>query len=123
LISADTSSIVAFQNGETGRDVSAIEHALRNGMLILAPIVVTELLSFPQGGSELDYIPTLPRLELQSGYWERAGANRRLILAQGFKARTADALVAQACIDADIALIAHDTDFRHFAHYCGLKLA
>ena len=32
-------------------------------------------------------------------------------------------LIAQFCIDADAALIARDEDYRHFARWCGLKLA
>jgi len=32
-------------------------------------------------------------------------------------------LIAQACIDNDVALITRDADFRHFAKHCGLKLA
>lgn len=35
----------------------------------------------------------------------------------------ADALIAQACIDADTPLLARDKDFRIFAEVGGLKLA
>jgi predicted nucleic acid-binding protein len=45
------------------------------------------------------------------------------LITKGFKARLADALIAQACIDSDVALITRDRDFRHFAKHCGLKLA
>ena len=62
-------------------------------------------------------------LPLQPGFWERAGLTRRRIRREGGKAKLADALIAQCCIDADVALIAHDPDFRHFATYGGLKLA
>jgi predicted nucleic acid-binding protein len=58
-----------------------------------------------------------------AGYWERAGHNLRLILSKGSRARLADALIAQCCIDADTPLITSDTDFRHFERWCGLKLA
>jgi predicted nucleic acid-binding protein len=34
-----------------------------------------------------------------------------------------DTLIAQSCIDHDVALIARDEDFRHFAEHCGLRLA
>jgi predicted nucleic acid-binding protein len=47
---------------------------------------------------------------------------RRAVRRRGLKANLADALVAQCCIDADVPLIAHDPDFRHFAAHCGLKL-
>jgi predicted nucleic acid-binding protein len=45
------------------------------------------------------------------------------LLGKGLKARLGDALVAQACIDHNIPLIARDGDFRHFVKHCGLKLA
>jgi hypothetical protein len=46
-----------------------------------------------------------------------------MLLLKGLKARLADALIAQCCIDADVPLIARDSDFRHFKRWCGLKLA
>jgi predicted nucleic acid-binding protein len=65
----------------------------------------------------------LPLLEIVDGYWARAGQARRLLIRKGLKAKTADALIAQSCIDHDVALITRDKDFRHFAKHCGLKLA
>jgi aspartate aminotransferase len=62
-------------------------------------------------------------LELKDGFWVRAGHARRLLRTRNLKAKIADALIAQACIDNDVALITRDSDFRHFAKYCGLKLA
>jgi predicted nucleic acid-binding protein len=41
---------------------------------------------------------------------------------KGIRAKTADALIAQSCIDHDVALITRDRDFRHFVRHCGLKL-
>jgi len=34
----------------------------------------------------------------------------------------ADTLIAQSCIDYRVPLITRDSDFRHFAKYCGLIL-
>jgi predicted nucleic acid-binding protein len=48
---------------------------------------------------------------------------RTLILSKGLKARLADALIAQCCIDAGATLVCRDRDFRHFARWGGLKLA
>jgi hypothetical protein len=39
------------------------------------------------------------------------------------KARLPDALIAQSCIDHDVALITRDVDFQKYADHCGLKLA
>ena len=124
MISADTSSVINFLKGETTPDAEKVAKALANDSLTLAPIVVTELLSFPQGASQARPILTkLQILDLRPGYWNRAGDNRRLILQKGFRARTADALIAQCCIDADVPLIFGDTDFRHYVNLCGLKRA
>ena len=65
----------------------------------------------------------LPLLELLSDYWLRAAATRAAVLKRGLRARLADTLIAQSCIDYDVALITRDRDFRHFARHCGLKLA
>jgi hypothetical protein len=62
-------------------------------------------------------------LDLAEGYWIRAAATRANLLSRKLRARLPDALIAQACIDNDVALITRDADFRHFAKHCGLKLA
>jgi predicted nucleic acid-binding protein len=46
-----------------------------------------------------------------------------MLHAKRLKAKVADTLIAQSCIDHDVALITRDGDFRHFAKHCGLKLA
>lgn len=40
----------------------------------------------------------------------------------GRRARLGDALIAQACIDADVPLLTRDADFQVFAEVGGLKL-
>lgn len=63
----------------------------------------------------------LPRLEILDGYWERVGNLRASILRQGKRARLADSLIAQSCMDHDVPLITRDRDFRHFVE-SGLKI-
>lgn len=53
-------------------------------------------------------------LPIIDGYWQRAGDLRAQLLRGGFKAKLADCLIAQACIDSDATLITYDRDFRHF---------
>jgi predicted nucleic acid-binding protein len=122
MIACDTSSLSAFLLGEQGADVDELARAANAGQLTLCPVVVTEILSataMPLG----TMLNTIALLELTNGYWERAGLTRRLLRQKGLKAKVADALIAQSCIDHDVALITRDTDFRHFAEHCGLKLA
>ena len=122
MIAADTSSLSAFLRGEIGDDVDRLAAAAAGGQLTLPPVVVTEILSSanPVPPSLLTSIATMEPID---GYWERAGEARRLLKSQGFKAKVADALIAQSCIDHDVLLITRDADFRHFAAHCGLKLA
>jgi predicted nucleic acid-binding protein len=124
MIAADTSSMIAYFAGERGRDVELVVLAMRAGELALPPVVVTEILSDPGAISALDSeIPLLETLEVHEGYWIRAGNLRRLLHQRRLKAKIADALIAQSCIDHDVALITRDRDFRHFAEHCGLQLA
>ncbi len=124
MIAADTSSLVAFFKGQSGPDVERVAEALASDGLVLPPVVLTEILTDPDSAALLQAdLLDLTLLEITPGYWERAGLSRRRLRAIGLKAKVADALIAQACIDSDVALITRDTDFRHFAKHCGLKLA
>ena len=124
MIAADSSSLIAYLSGDGGFDIDLIEQAMGAGSLRLPPPVITELLSRPKATDAIDYLLTsTPALEIDPGLWQRAGEARRTVLTNGNKAALADALVAQCCIDADVALITRDSDFRHFARLCGLKLA
>ncbi len=90
---------------------------------MLPPIVLSEALSSPAVEQEfVQFVLTLPLLDLEEGYWKRAGDLRRNVLSDGNKAKLADALIAQVCIDNNAPLITHDADFRHFTP-AGLKLA
>jgi predicted nucleic acid-binding protein len=124
MIAVDTSSLVAYLEGELADDTVAIDAAIKAGSLRIPGPVLTELLSYPKVGAQVGkFIEDIPLLEMAPGFWERAGETRRKILSKGFKARVADALIAQLCLDHNIPLIARDTDFRHFVNLCGLRLA
>jgi predicted nucleic acid-binding protein len=124
VIAADTSSLVLYFAGDKGSDVTLIEDALSRGALCLPPVVLTELLSDPSSRGRLAPIVTGWRLlAVTEDYWLRASETRSRLIAKGLRARIPDALIAQSCIDHDVALIARDNDFRHFAKHCGLKLA
>jgi predicted nucleic acid-binding protein len=123
LIAIDTSSLRRWSRRELGEDVQRVREAILSGEAGLPPIVLTEALSSPAVEQEfVEFVLALPLVNLKEGYWKRAGELRRDVLSDGHKAKLADALIAQACIDKDIALITHDADFRHFLR-AGLKLA
>ena len=91
--------------------------------LVLPPPVVSELWSKPDRTLLEPWLADTPVMEMTDGFWRRVGDSRRALLAKGFRAAMADALIAQCCIDADVPLIARDRDYRHFERLCGLKLA
>jgi predicted nucleic acid-binding protein len=64
----------------------------------------------------------LPILDLEPGFWERAGLLRASVLKRKKKARVADALIAQSCLDQSAPLVTRDRDVRHFAQAAGLPL-
>jgi predicted nucleic acid-binding protein len=124
MIATDTGSLVAYFTGERGADADHVAAALKSGELVLPGVVVSEMLADPVGGLLIeDQLLDVVILEITEGYWVRAGRTRRVLLKRGLKAKVADALIAQSCIDHDVALITRDGDFRHFAKHCGLKLA
>jgi predicted nucleic acid-binding protein len=123
MIAADTSTWIAFLQGETADDTELLDQALQDRQLLMVPVVLTELLSDPK--LSVDVARTLcdlPAIEIGSDYWQRAGALRAKVLAKRRRARLGDALIAQSCIDGGISLLTRDRDFRAFAEAAGLKL-
>ena len=124
MIAVDTSSLSAYLAGGRGTDVDLVEESLAQHHAVLPPVVLCELLSTPRLDPALAALfRALPVLTVVDGYWERAGSLRAKLLARRFKARLADALIAQSCIDHGVALISADADFRHFETLGGLKRA
>lgn len=124
MIAVDTSSLIAFLVGSEGNDVEAVDSALEQQQVVLPPVVLTEILSDPKLDPAVErLILELPILETRPGFWERAGRTRALVLSHGLRARLADTLIAQFCLDHDTPLITRDSDFRHFAKHAGLLLS
>lgn len=123
MIAVDTSSLVAFLEGQDGDDIGVIQSALDHQQLALPPVVLTELLSDPALPRAVrTLLAGLPVLDVEPGFWERAGVLRASVLRQKKKARVADSLIAQSCLDQSTPLVTRDRDFRHFAKAAGLPL-
>ena len=121
MIAADTSSLSNFLKRTGTSDADLVKTALQNERLVLSPIVIAELFSSANMNKELEFaIEDIPVLELKAGFWKRAGKNRAALHRAGKKARLADTLIATCCLDYGIALIASDTDYRHFADHFDL---
>jgi hypothetical protein len=123
MIAADTSTWIAYLQGEGGEDAELLDRALQDRRVLMAPVVLTEVLSDPKLPSEVtETLSELPLIEVTHGYWQRAGELRAKVLANRRKARLGDALIAQSCIDRGIPLLTRDRDFRAFVDAAGLDL-
>ena len=123
MIAADTSTWIAFLEGAKGPDVELLDRALRERQVLMPPIVLTELLSDPQLPSRVaKTLSDVPMIEIEAGFWQRAGALRAKILSKRRKARLGDALIAQCCTDRDVPLLTRDRDYQAFAEAAGLNL-
>jgi len=118
----DTSSLQRFLAGFLDSDTSAVRAAIARHEAYLPPVVVTEALSNRfLADSAVDFILKMPVLPLLAGYWIRAGEMRAKLLTRKMKAKLADTLIAQCCLDYDAPLITHNGDFDNFVDL-GLKL-
>jgi predicted nucleic acid-binding protein len=123
MIAVDTSTWIGFLQGDGGEDAELLDRALQDRQVLMVPIVLTEVLSDPKLPSEVSRtLSELPLIEVEPGYWQRAGSLRAKVLAKRRKARLGDALIAQSCIDRGIPLLTRDRDFRAFAEAAGLDL-
>jgi predicted nucleic acid-binding protein len=121
MIAADTSTWIAFLEGSKGEDAQLLDKALEDRQVFMVPVVLTELLSDPKLPSGVaKTLSDVPMIEIEPGYWQRAGALRAKAIAKGRRARLGDALIAQTCIDGNISLLSRDRDFRAFGNAAGL---
>ena len=122
MIAIDTSAFQRYVNGLHDESTLAVDAALEGKVAHFPPIVVTEILSHPELlPSIAERVRTISVLPIHDGYWQRAGELRAELLRRGHKARLADCLIAQSCIDNDAPLITYDRDFRHFER-AGLRV-
>jgi predicted nucleic acid-binding protein len=122
MIAADTSAWIDYAKGTGSTRSRQLESCLSDGTLVMPSPVMFEVLSGPGLTKEAgQLILQLPTLDILPSYWERAGELRRTLLKKGLKARSMDCLIAQNCIDHNVALIVADQDYRHFVKF-GLRL-
>jgi predicted nucleic acid-binding protein len=123
MIAADTSIWIAFLEGDSGEDAQLLDKALADRQVWMIPIVLTELLSDPAlPASVAEILAEVPMIDVEPGYWQRAGVLRAKVLLKRRKARLGDALIVQTCIDRRISLLTRDKDFSAFADAAHLDL-
>jgi predicted nucleic acid-binding protein len=118
MIAADTSTWIAYLEGAPGQDTQLLDQALADHRLLMIPPVFTELLS----PAVLQQLMDIPMIDVEPGYWQRAGLLRAKVLSNRRKARLGDALIAQTCLDRNIPLLARDRDFCAFADASALHV-
>jgi predicted nucleic acid-binding protein len=123
MIAADTSTWIAFLEGAPGQDSQLLERALGDRQILMIPVVLTELLSDPALSTGVaETLSEIPMIEVEPGYWQRAGLLLAKVLSMRRKARLGDALIAQTCLDRGISFLTRDEDFRAFAAAAQLDL-
>ncbi|MFZ0200354.1 MAG: PIN domain-containing protein [Candidatus Sulfotelmatobacter sp.] len=123
MIAADTSTWIAFLEGEQGKDAQLLDKALADRQVLMLPVVLAELLSDPQLPPDVaETLAEVPMVDLGTNYWQRAGALRAKVLSKRRKARLGDALIAQTCLDHGIPLLTRDKDFLAFVEAARLDL-
>jgi predicted nucleic acid-binding protein len=111
MIAADSSTWIAFLEGVPGHDAELLDRALGDHRVLMIPAVFTELFSHAfLPSSVAQGLLEIPMIELQAGYWQRAGLLRAKFLSKRPKTRLGDALIAQTCLDRNIPLL-HETRF------------
>ena len=122
MIAVDTSSFIGFMQDDGGADVDLVARIIADAQLVFPPPVVAELLSDLSLPKVMgDRIASMPLLELLPGFWARVG-RLRAALGKKYKARLADTMIAQACIDHSVPLLTRDHDFKRYAKHAGLLL-
>ena len=68
MIAADTSTWIAFLEGDQGEDAQLLDKALADRQVLMIPVVLTELLSDPQLPSEVgETLAGVPVIEIEAG--------------------------------------------------------
>jgi predicted nucleic acid-binding protein len=122
-IVADTSVWIDFF---AGVPTPSLEDALAQGLVVLPPVVVAELVSGATRPREraaiADLLQELPLHETPRSHWVRVGELRRHLRARGVSSSTTDVHVAQCAIDRDAILLARDAIFDRITRHTALRL-
>jgi hypothetical protein len=106
--------------------VPALEEALRQGLVVLPPLVVAELISGARRARDRTsirgLIEELPLHETPLEHWVRVGDLRRRLAARGVSVSTPDAHVAQCALDQSALLLSRDAVFVRIAAASELRV-
>jgi len=122
VIAVDTCAFSNFLRSVNTSGARLFEEGLREGDIVLPPMVLTELISAKNlSDDDKALVKAIPVITLDESFWLYAGMLRLAAMKRGSKPRTLDTLIAACCLQANTPLITDDSDFRVFKHF-GLKL-
>ncbi len=124
MIAADTSTWIAFLQGDSGPDVALLDQALQDRQVLMLPVVLTGVMSDPKLPSAvakmLSALPLVdPRARLLG---ERAG-ELRASLEEGPKSTARGRVDRPSCVDQGIPLVTGDSLFSGLRQRRESKLA
>lgn len=120
----DTSVWIDYFRGDEGADLARFRLALNEGRVVMAPVVLTELLSSTEITADVEKkLDELSFAEPSPSFWKEGGKLRRRLARLGFTASLADCLVAQSCLERGLPLLTRDKSIQKFAPRLGLALA
>ena len=108
-----------------GRKAEELEQALVNGVAILPPLVVAELISGAapaQRAAIGELLQDAPVHETPLDHWIRAGDLRAALARKRLAVTVTDAHVAQCALDLDALLLTRDAVFAKIARHVPLRL-
>jgi tRNA(fMet)-specific endonuclease VapC len=109
-----------------GHSAPSLTDALAQGLVVLPPLVVAELISGARRSRDRTAIVELLREltihETPIEHWIRVGELRRELLTRGVPVSTPDAHVAQCALDRDGVLLSRDRVFARIARLSRLRL-
>jgi len=109
-----------------GRPVPTLEDALVQGVVVLPPVVVAELISGARRPHDraaiADLLVEIPLHETPVDHWVRVGELRRRLKDRGLAVSTPDAHVAQCALDREALLLSRDAIFPRIARFSRLRV-
>ena len=117
----DTSVWIDVLNG---RGPARVEQAVADGVVIVPPIVVAELLSGVEAPLQAvgELLQDAPMHEASLDHWIRVGELRRTLARHGVTVTIPDAHIAQCALDRDAVLLTRDAIFKQIAQHVPLRL-
>ncbi|MBI2083907.1 MAG: PIN domain-containing protein [Deltaproteobacteria bacterium] len=119
----DTSVWIDFFSGKT---LPELEQALKDGRVLLSPIVRAELLSGTMTTAKekqlVDFLEDLNFHETTEAHWTAVGRARRLFREKGLRVSVPDAHVAQCALETNGLLYSFDTIFSKIAQIVPIRI-